>query len=90
MSEKGFNVIIARHPCMLKYMREQTRKSDFKRRHVVIDQTACDKTHVCVESFACPTFQKQEDGTVLVNNDLCIGDGSCIQTCPVKAIKPQS
>lgn len=90
MSEKGFNVIIARHPCMLKYMREQARKPDFKRRHVVIDQTTCNKTHECVESFACPTFQKHNDGTVVVNNDLCIGDGSCIQTCPVKAIKPQS
>lgn len=89
MAENGFNVIIARHPCMLKYMREQARKPDFKRRHVVIDQTTCDKTHVCIESFACPTFQRQDDGAVVVNNDLCIGDGSCIQTCPVKAIKPQ-
>ncbi len=88
MNEEGFKVIIARHPCMLKYMREQARKPDFKRKHVAIDASMCDRSHVCVESFACPTFQRQENGSVVVNTDLCIGDGSCIQTCPVKAIKP--
>ena len=27
-----------------------------------------------------------DPGTISVNNELCIGDGSCIQTCPTKAI----
>lgn len=86
-----FSVVIARHPCMLKLTREQRRKSGFKARKVSINQEKCDKQHVCVEKFACPTFILNEDGSIDVNPDLCIGDGSCLQTCPSKAInRPES
>jgi indolepyruvate ferredoxin oxidoreductase alpha subunit len=86
-----FSVVIARHPCMLKLTREQRRKSGYKARRVSIDQQKCDKKHVCVEKFACPTFILNEDGSIDVNPDLCIGDGSCLQTCPSKAInRPES
>ncbi|HAO19651.1 MAG TPA: hypothetical protein DCQ37_03600 [Desulfobacteraceae bacterium] len=40
-----------------------------------------------MEKFACPTFTRDQDGSVHINTDLCIGDGSCIQTCPAAAIK---
>ena len=85
-AEEGFSVVIARHPCMLKYTREQQRSPDYVRKSVEVDQEKCDRLHVCVESFGCPSFQRDENGAVTVSPELCIGDGSCIQTCPVKAI----
>ncbi len=86
VAEEGFSVVIARHPCMLKYTREQQRAPGYVRKSVNIDQEKCDKLHVCVESFACPSFQRDAEGRVAVSAELCIGDGSCIQTCPAKAI----
>jgi indolepyruvate ferredoxin oxidoreductase alpha subunit len=83
---EGFAVVIARHPCMLKLMREQRRKENFQAKKVSINQQTCNQTHACVSEFACPTFVMHEDGTIDVNPDLCIGDGSCLQTCPAKAI----
>lgn len=82
-----FSVVIARHPCMLKLTREQRRKTGYTARRVAIDAEKCDKLHLCVAEFACPTFILNDDGAVDVNPDLCIGDGSCLQTCPAKAIK---
>ena len=88
LEKDGFSVVIARHPCMLKFIREQRRKPGFKKGRVVIDPELCDRLHVCVEQFGCPSFQKKAGGRVEVSDDLCIGDGSCIQTCPVEAISP--
>ncbi len=88
MALPEFAVVIAKHPCMLKYMREQRRKPDFKEKQVQVPQALCNGSHECVEKFACPTFTRQPDGKVTINKDLCIGDGSCIQTCPAHAIKP--
>ncbi len=81
-----FSVVIARHPCMLKFTREQRRKPGYRQRHVTIDQAACEHIHTCVERFACPTFTRDPSGRITINTDLCIGDGSCIQTCPSRAI----
>ena len=83
-----FSVVIARHPCMLKFSREHRKKSDYRQRHVVIDQEKCRKIHECIEVFGCPTFTRNPDGGIFINTDLCIGDGSCIQTCPATAIEP--
>jgi indolepyruvate ferredoxin oxidoreductase alpha subunit len=86
LSDDGFSVVIARHPCMLKFTREQRHKPGYKARRVDIDEQKCERIHECVEQFACPTFSLKEDGRVEVNPDLCIGDGSCLQTCPASAI----
>lgn len=83
---EGFSVVIARHPCMLKFTREVRKKSNYKLRQVDIDQSTCERIHSCVAQFGCPTFTHYEDGHVEINTDLCIGDGSCIQTCPTQAI----
>lgn len=83
----ALSVVIARHPCMLKFTREQRRRDDYRLRQVDIDQAACNQSHVCVAQFACPTFHRETDGTVHINPDLCIGDGSCLQTCPSAAIE---
>lgn len=83
-----FSVVIARHPCMLKFTREQRRKPDYRQRQVSIDPVVCERIHTCVEIFGCPTFTRDSAGNVTINTDLCIGDGSCIQTCPTQAIAP--
>ncbi len=81
-----FSVVIARHPCMLKFTREQRRKPGYQQRKVDIDQQKCERFYECIEKFACPTFTRTDDGQIEINPDLCIGDGSCLQTCPAQAI----
>ena len=86
VSDTAFSVVIARHPCMLKFDREQRRDLSFQRRQVAIDPEKCRQIHDCVKVFGCPSFILNDDGQVKVNPDLCIGDGSCLQTCPASAI----
>jgi len=86
VQEDGFSVVIATHPCMLKFTREARSKGAYKDNKVAIDQEVCRQIHECVKEFGCPSFSINEEGTVFVNKDLCIGDGSCIQTCPIDAI----
>jgi indolepyruvate ferredoxin oxidoreductase alpha subunit len=87
MAQDEFSVVIARHPCMLKFSREQRRNPHYKPKRVAIDPSICEQIHECVALFACPSFTLQSDGWVTINPDLCIGDGSCVQTCPVAAIE---
>jgi indolepyruvate ferredoxin oxidoreductase alpha subunit len=82
----GFSVVIARHPCMLKFNREARRKPGYRLRQVRIDSSRCRRIHDCVARFGCPSFARGADGRVWINTDLCIGDGSCLQTCPVQAV----
>jgi indolepyruvate ferredoxin oxidoreductase, alpha subunit len=82
----SFSVVIARHPCMLLFARNQRKKSGFLPHHVRIDQDQCGRIHTCIEEFGCPSFARGADGSVTVNRELCIGDGSCMQTCPTTAI----
>jgi indolepyruvate ferredoxin oxidoreductase alpha subunit len=90
MAVEGFSVVIARHPCMLKFTRQQRRRPNYQLRQVGVDQEACDQRHACVARFGCPSFVRHGDGRVSVNPDLCIGDASCRPTCPTGAItKPQ-
>lgn len=86
LGEEGFKVIIARHPCMLKWLRE-ARHSGKKTPRPVRIGPGCTQRRLCLEQFACPSFQRQADGRVRVQEELCIGDGSCRQTCPDKAIE---
>jgi indolepyruvate ferredoxin oxidoreductase alpha subunit len=90
MAFEGFAVVIAHHPCMLKFIRTQRSKiPDFKISNVQISQGKCDLSKVCIQTFGCPSFMSHEDGSVTVHPDLCIGDGSCLQTCPKSAIVRQ-
>ncbi len=86
VNEEGFSVVIATHPCMLKFTREARREGSYKDNKAAIDQEVCRQIHECVQEFGCPSFSIDEDGKVVVNEDLCIGDGSCLQTCPIDAI----
>jgi indolepyruvate ferredoxin oxidoreductase alpha subunit len=87
LAEEGFKVIIAKHPCMLKLAREQKRQGNWKGIPVRVNQEKCRRIHECVSVFACPSYQIDEGGRVHVQEDLCIGDGSCLQTCPATAIE---
>lgn len=89
VKREGFSVVIAKHPCMLKFTREQ-RKAGRKTPNPVQVGEKCNQTYECISEFACPTFQLAEDGSVWVQEDLCIGDRSCMQTCPVQAIEPST
>jgi indolepyruvate ferredoxin oxidoreductase alpha subunit len=86
MAFEGFSVVIARHPCMLKFTRRARRKSGYQQRQVAVDQESCRRMHTCVAQFGCPTFRQDAHGRIDINTDLCIGDGSCIQTCACQAI----
>ena len=83
---EGISVVIARHPCMLKFTRSQRKKKGYVQRHIAIDPKTCTQAHVCVEDFGCPSFVRNLDGSVGVNTDLCLGDGSCRPSCPDQAI----
>jgi indolepyruvate ferredoxin oxidoreductase alpha subunit len=87
LDDQGFSVVIARHPCMLKFTREQRRRDNYQLRQVAVDEEICKQIHACVATFGCPSFVRHTDGRVTVNPDLCIGDGSCLQTCPAGAIE---
>ncbi|HNW45641.1 MAG TPA: thiamine pyrophosphate-dependent enzyme [Elusimicrobiales bacterium] len=88
MDHKGFAVVIARHPCMLKFMRDRRRANPgLKPQQVAVDQAKCARHYACAAEFACPSFSRHADGSVTVNAELCIGDGSCMQTCPAQAIE---
>jgi indolepyruvate ferredoxin oxidoreductase, alpha subunit len=86
VEENEFNVVIARHPCMLKFTRQQKRAGRKTPPPVQVTEK-CDQSHVCISKFACPSYQINEDGSVWVQEDLCIGDGSCKPTCPQNAIE---
>lgn len=88
LAEEGLKVIIARHPCMLKHVRERKRQGSWQGVPVRVDQGKCRRIHECVGVFACPSYQIDGQGQVHVQEDLCIGDGSCLQTCPAAAIAP--
>ncbi|MDR1873391.1 MAG: 4Fe-4S binding protein [Synergistaceae bacterium] len=82
---RGFRVVIARHPCMLKATKEAMRRPGYEKKHVEIGQK-CTRIQECIGKFGCPSFQRDSDGSIVVNPELCIGDGSCVQTCPARAI----
>jgi indolepyruvate ferredoxin oxidoreductase alpha subunit len=89
LAEEGMNAVIASHPCMLQFTRSQRKKPGYEPRRVQIDQNGCRRLHECIHAFACPSFIRDGEGNIRVHPDLCIGDGSCIQTCPTGAIAPE-
>ena len=53
---------------------------------VMVAEDVCTKCGICYELFGCPAIGRREDGIAFINRDLCNGNGSCIQVCPVNAI----
>ncbi len=89
LDHEGFSVVIAKHPCMLKFARKMRKKPGFKTSHVAVDGEKCGRLYQCIAKFACPSFRREKDGSITVNRELCIGDRSCVQTCSLSAIEPE-
>jgi len=59
----------------------------------VINASACDRSPFCVSKRVCPVDAISQQvkffkGSVpMVDGDLCIGCGKCVQVCPHKAVK---
>ncbi len=88
MTYDGFAVVIAAHPCALQMVRERKRKRPgLEVPKIAVDPAVCTGCGTCVGEFGCPSFEIAEGGAVTVARDLCIGDGSCIQTCEPGALK---
>lgn len=91
LEHRGFSVVIARHPCMLQFVTQKRRQGAWRAHPVVIDAQRCEALRECVARFGCPSFVRGTgaagDPAVGVHADLCIGDGSCLQTCPLQAIE---
>ena len=86
LDHPSFSVVIASHPCMLKFTRDQRRRGRPSKARAVVDSEKCDRLRHCLGQFACPALHLTEDGSAGVHPDLCIGDGSCVQVCPVEAL----
>lgn len=57
---------------------------------VIIDDDTCNGCRICYNDFGCPAIGVKSSGKAFILNDLCNGNGSCIQVCPVQAIqRPQ-
>ncbi len=80
--EGGVAVLISRHGCI---MDPQVRKSQQAKKVTILDNCiGCEK---CTGAFECPALSMDRDKKVaVVDQDRCIGCGTCIHVCPVNAI----
>ncbi len=89
-AHEGFAVVIARHPCMLKFTRASRKKSPgLKLPKIAVNPEQAADALPAMEQFGCPTFQRTEDDQVGVSEDLCIGCGSCIMSAAPGTLKIQ-
>lgn len=80
---KGFAVVIAKHPCMLQLTRANRKKNPlFRLAPVQITRDLTNDEASTIAAFGCPSFERNEDGAIEVNEDLCIGCGACVSACP--------
>jgi indolepyruvate ferredoxin oxidoreductase alpha subunit len=80
----GIAVIIARHPCLIRY------PDACQDKRVRVDITdECNGCMYCVDFFECPALQPdRESESVRIDRTLCIDCGVCVQVCPRGAIVP--
>ena len=78
----GVAVLIARHGCI---MDPAVRKAQDATMITINDN--CSGCRECVDGFECPAlFMDEENNVAVVDEDRCIGCGTCIPVCPVAAI----
>lgn len=78
----GVAVLIARHGCI---MDPAVRKAQDS--FLVTIKDSCIACRICVDKFECPALSMDKDKNLaVVNQDRCIGCGTCIPVCPVDAI----
>jgi indolepyruvate ferredoxin oxidoreductase alpha subunit len=85
LNRKEIGVLVVRAPCILVENRELRRKGAGVKRYG-IDQSICNQCGICIDSFACPAFYREES-RIWIADDLCNGCGVCTQICGRKAIR---
>jgi indolepyruvate ferredoxin oxidoreductase alpha subunit len=80
----GIAVIIARHPCLIRYP-ETCR--EFSVKVEVSDE--CNGCNYCIDFFECPALRLDEEKErVEIDRKFCVDCGVCIDVCPRGAIVP--
>ncbi len=80
--EGGVAVLISRHGCLMEkgVLKQQTS-------YQVSIEASCIGCRKCVNAFECPAlFMDEGTGKAAVNQDRCVGCGTCVPVCPVDAI----
>lgn len=82
--EGGIAVIVARHPCLIRYPDKGHREAV----KVVITEE-CNGCMYCVDFFECPALRPDNEGErVRIDRRLCTDCGVCVQVCPRRGIAP--
>ena len=80
----GIAVIIARHPCLIRYP-DVCRENPVK----VVITSDCDGCQYCLDYFECPAlYLNEEEDRVEIDRNFCVDCGVCIHACPKGAIIP--
>ena len=78
----GVAVVISRRPCVMDPIAKKARKPA-----TVIITEDCLGCRMCVDELECPALSIDDENEVaVVDQDRCIGCGTCIQMCPGQAI----
>ena len=86
IAHKGIAVVIARRACALLEVAE-LREKGVKIEKYHVERAKCKKCKRCINMFACPAMYIEPDGTVAINDTLCVGCGVCAQVCTFGTIE---
>jgi indolepyruvate ferredoxin oxidoreductase alpha subunit len=80
----GIAVIIARHPCIIRY--PEVGEDNPVKVEITDD---CDGCNYCIDYFECPAlYINEEKNLVEIDRMFCVDCGVCIDACPKGAIIP--
>jgi indolepyruvate ferredoxin oxidoreductase alpha subunit len=80
LAEDSLSVIIAREPCRLLERNKQSPP--------VYIIKKCKRCGICL-TIDCPNIIKNSDGSILIDQEHCVGCNLCVEVCPTKALKAQ-
>jgi len=86
LAHDGISIIISRRECAL-IEGAIKRGKDGTVPTYRVDKEKCKKCKRCLKMFACPALYVDEDGTVAINDLLCVGCGVCAQVCAFGSIE---